>query len=170
HVAIMSEQAQLQLEQTKANAWPNVRIGMSKSFIDGNVEKYKIRLVNRGIGPAIIEGAVVAYNGEPTRTWSDFYRKANLPDSIRGTHSNSMIFDLIIPSNGTFTFVDWSHNKALREYLYSRADKISIKVCYKSVYGDYWTVERKGFKNNLEKNIRTKIEQCQFDTEVLFEE
>lgn len=70
---IMREQTKGLLEQTKANAWPNLKISLSRNTSKNGIEKYRLSLLNRGIGPAIIEGVVFKYKDKVFRNWYEFY-------------------------------------------------------------------------------------------------
>ncbi|OUS00987.1 hypothetical protein A9Q86_09590 [Flavobacteriales bacterium 33_180_T64] len=167
--SIMSEQTQILLEQSKSSAWPNLSIQMNRSVINSEVNRFDIHISNRGPGPAIIEKSQISYMGKSIRNWNELYDLLEVPDTIRG-HSNDILYDKVIRPYEDWSLIDWTNNKQLMGYIYKNADKISIKICYKSVYNDSWQVERNGFKNNLEKNIRVKTKQCQLDGPIIFEE
>lgn len=168
--SIMSEQTKILLEQSKLSAWPNLSIRMSKTTAITGVREYGIYISNRGTGPAIIEKTVVSYLGKPIKNWKEFYEVMGVPDTINRGQKNENIYDKVIRPNEDFRFVDWSHNKDLMNYIYKNADKISIAICYKSVYDDCWQVKRNGFKNNLEKIIRVKTDKCALFSTTPFEE
>ena len=54
--------------------------------------------------------------------------------------------------------------------MYTIADKMTLTVCYKSVFDDLWTVERGGFKTNLEQSTYNKVTSCDIQPEELFNE
>lgn len=166
--SIMREQTELLLEQTKANAWPYLTVNMSQSRLRSELQAYEIVLSNRGTGPAIIEGTVITYQEEPVRDWSNFYSLIETPDSIDIIHSNSNLYEYVILPGEEFRFIDWSLSKALMRYINDRADEITIKICYRSVYNDRWQVMRSGFRTGLEKTIRRKISECSIAEDSLF--
>ena len=168
--AIMREQTELLLEQTKANAWPYLTIGMSQSNPDSTLEEYSLYLSNRGTGPAIIEGAVITYQGTPLQRWSDLIKLMHVPDSIAKGYSNSILYGQVIHPKEDLRLVDWNFKKELMRYIYSKADKLAIEVCYRSVYDDRWHIKRIGFKTNLEQNIREETDECTLENETLFSE
>lgn len=164
----MSRQTEILLQQTKANSWPNLSIGLSRKLRSSGIEGYSISISNRGTGPAIIEGVIITYNDKPVHNWSHFYETIEVPDTMSTGHSNDILNDEVVPANYSFMVIDWSDNKSLMEYIFERADKIAIEVCYKSVHEDYWRVKRTGFRTNLERNERSLVENCTLEEEWLF--
>ena len=166
--AIMREQTELLLEQTKANAWPHLTISMSISAIEDKITQHRILISNRGTGPAIIEGVIVTYQGKSVQNWEQFYKLINVPDSIFINHSYHNIYGYIVRPGEDFQLIDWSIGKELMQYVYKRANDITIRICYRSVYNDFWQVKREGFYTDLEQNERQEIEQCTFGGDSVF--
>jgi hypothetical protein len=156
----MNKQTEILMEQTKANSWPNLSFRMERSISNNEVDSYGFIIVNSGTGPAIIENTIITYNGLPVQNWMEFYEAINVPDSINLSYANLPLIDTVIKANEDFNLIDWSINKRLMNFIYQKADKIKIQICYKSVYGDYWTIEREGFKSNLERVIRKETNSC----------
>ncbi|MFD2587201.1 hypothetical protein ACFSQJ_09685 [Croceitalea marina] len=168
--SIMNEQTKILIEQSKSNAWPSLSIEMSRGVRSDGLTKFNFQISNRGTGPAIIDKTVISYDGKSFENWNEFYKLLNVPDSIPLGHGNDILFNRIISPNENFNLIDWSVNKKLMQFIYDRADKISVKICYKSVYGDFWIVKRNGLQNNLEKNVNEKTDSCSLSDEVAFEE
>lgn len=167
---IMREQTKILLEQTKSSSWPNLSIQLNRSFSQGDVLGFEFIIANRGTGPAIVNSAVISFDGEPASNWAHVYQLANVPDSILQQHFNDSVYDLIIPPNEEFKLIGWTGYPEIMNYMYEVSDKISIQLCYSSVYDDHWLVKREGMKTNLEKNIREKTDECSILGPALFEE
>ena len=173
--SIMSEQTRLLVEQNKAGAWPHLELSLTRSFSmseEGDVELtgYVIGVTNKGTGPAIVEAVSVKYNGQPVRNWNELYEVANRPDSVLLGHSNSSIMNKVVAPNEEINIIDLDGNASLRNFVFSLGDKISIDICYRSVYEDYWKVSRHGFQTNLEQAKTEKITGCSVAPEELFVE
>lgn len=166
--SIMREQTELLLEQTKANAWPHLTVGMSISASRDSVTQHKIILSNRGTGPAVIEGTMITYLNKPVQNWDQLYELIEVPDSIFINHSYQNIYGYVMLPGEDFMLIDWSLSEELMQYVYDRAAKISIQVCYRSVYNDFWQVKRDGFYSDLEQNVRQEVEQCTFSGDSIF--
>lgn len=173
--SIMSEQTRLLVEQNKASAWPRLEIGLSKSFIgnreDGfKISQFKIKINNKGTGPAIVESVRVLFDGQPANNWGEFYQLIGLPDSIPNGHSNSTIMNNVIAANEEKIMLNLTNNPALMEYIYQYADKFSMEICYKSVYDDHWISKRLGFYSGIDEVTTERIAGCQVSAQELFME
>jgi hypothetical protein len=140
--SIMNKQTDILLEQTKSNAWPRLSVGLDQSKSDETLEYLKIPIHNKGTGPAIIEGVRVTYDGQITKDWSDLFNKAKVPDSISKGISNKGIYNSVISANESFYWVRLTNDPRLRLWIYERKEKITIEICYKSVFNDYWLLSK----------------------------
>jgi len=161
---IMNKQTEILLEQTKASAWPHLTIQrLSNNALKGD-GLFEIFIENKGTGPAIIEKVTVAFDGEAVSNWKEFYQQMNVPDSLLRSHSNENIRNQVLAANETLHFIKWestaTYNHRFLPLLKKVSDKISISICYQSVYGDKWVVRRDGFLTDLEPNERSKQEAC----------
>ncbi len=168
--SIMNEQTKILLEQTKANAWPHLSIELHRGYSRSGLHTYKYVIDNKGTGPAIIEKVVISVDGKAVKNWQEFYTTIQIPDTINVSHSNENIHQRVLSSNQNLTLIDWSNtnNEALIKYIYSQADKIKVQICYKSIHGDIWNIERHGFLTDLEATKRAKVEFCDLGEEVEF--
>ena len=169
----MSEQTRLLVEQNKAGAWPHLELSLTRSFSmteEGEVALtgYVIGVTNKGTGPAIVEAVSVKYEGQPVQNWNDLYEVANRPDSVLLGHSNSSIMNKVVAPNEEINILDLDGNASLRNFVYALGDKISMEICYRSVYEDYWKVTRTGFQTNLEQAKTEKVQGCTVTPEALF--
>ncbi len=163
--SIMGEQTRLLVEQNKASAWPYLEINLHRGFErnengKSEIADYRIVITNKGTGPAIVEAVRVLYDGQPARNWHNMYRIGNLPDSISGSHSNSSVMNKVIGTNEQVQMLKLSNNSELMSWVYERGDKITLEICYRSVYDDHWVVRREGFKSNLEMATSEKADAC----------
>lgn len=164
---IMSEQSRILLEQTKSNAWPHISLDMWIGDRNGEIVTYKYLVQNKGIGPAIIESVKISYEDTYIESWSEFYQVIQVPDSIVISQSTQNIHARVLAANESISVVDWSTSEGLNDntdlamYIFERAEKIKIEICYKSIHDDTWTVSRTGFRTDLEPMVRTKVETCE---------
>lgn len=168
--AIMSEQTAILMQQTKASAWPRPALSVNRAYdTEGKVTQLSIHITNKGTGPAIIEGAMIKVGDRPVKDWQEFHEVIGVPDSVKINFSYSSIYGNIITPNEEFRLIDWSFNDPLMEYIQSKADKISISICYRSVFDEFWILEREGFKNFTKNNVNVS-ENCSFSADQLFQE
>lgn len=165
---IMNKQTDVLLQQTKASAWPHLEIELDKSESREGVTLFKIHVQNKGTGPAIIEGVRVSYDGDLTQDWGQFFQLAQVPDSIPSRMSNDKLDNSVLSANEDFMFVDLTINEPLMRWIYVRADKIKIDICYKSVFDEHWLISRSGFQTNVEITERQSVDSCSFKPEEVF--
>ncbi|WP_152538647.1 hypothetical protein [Aquimarina macrocephali] len=153
--SIMSDQTEILLEQTKANAWPRLSIETDLNWIDKKLESLKIKIHNKGTGPALVEGVRVTYDSVYIRSWADLFDKVNVPDSISTSISNKTIYNTVLSANENYYWLRLIHDPNLARWLYNHREKITIEICYRSVFKDYWllTVDKNGY--NTTKKLDT---------------
>lgn len=170
---IMNKQTEILIEQTKANAWPSLELGLQRSFSlnENNVyiiDAYRIGLVNKGTGPAIIKGVKVTVDGQPAKNWGQVYKLMKIPSNIESTHSNSNVSHQILSAGEIKSILNLALNPPLMEWFYQNGDKVSIEICYQSVFKDSYLVKRMGFKSNIERVFIEETNGCDFEEEELF--
>ena len=159
--SIMNEQTKILLDQTKSSLWPSLSLEMNRNIQQDGIKKYSYVISNRGTGPAIVEKTYLAVDEKFVSNWSEFYDALEVPESVERKHSIDNILNRVIKPGEDFKLIDWSSNYDVMSFIYAQSDRISIRICYKSVFGDYWQVSRVGFKNNLEENVSKQNEECQ---------
>lgn len=163
---IMREQTDLLIQQTKANAWPHLTIEVYRGFGQKGLHTFKMQVLNKGVGPAILEQTRISYDGTYLENWDEFFDVIIVPDSISISYSNNNINERVIASNETLELIDWSNyrgestNTPLMNYIDSKTGKIQIEICYKSIHGEQFSVRRTGFKTDLEVNERNVGNIC----------
>ncbi|WP_103069886.1 hypothetical protein [Aquimarina sediminis] len=154
--SIMSQQTEILLEQTKANAWPRISVESDLQWNDKSLEFLKLKIHNKGTGPALIEGVRITYNGKHTSNWVDLFEEMKLPDSISNSISNKNVYNSVLSANENFYWVQLINDPNLAKWVYDNRNKIMIEICYKSVFDDYWLLKvvENGY-NSIEK-LETK--------------
>lgn len=111
----------------KASVWPRVEI-----FRSHNNESFSYGVSNNGTGPAIIKYAKVSSGDQYLKKWSE------LPEfkSITQSHIGS----ITLPSGKTVNPVKYK-GELIKEVL-TVDQGIEIELCYCSIYGDCWIVDR----------------------------
>ena len=135
---IMTEQRELMFQQAKASVWPHISMGVSKGHSDGKIANFIIGVGNVGVGPAIIKGVRVSYNGKMTEHWWDLFKQFEKPDSIETYVSNSSINDRIVRIEEEFVALNLNNNLPLAQIYYREAPNIKFEILYESIYGDKW--------------------------------
>ncbi len=138
--AIMSEQRELMQKQAQAAVWPHIELTISKShsLADRRISDYNILVSNAGVGPAIISGMRVSFDGDPAEDWWDLFQKFTLPDSVNTYISNTQVNRTVLKAGDGMKALSLSRNKPLAQEFYNNSTKIKIEIIYESIYGDRW--------------------------------
>lgn len=122
----------------KASVWP--RLEIFRSFSTNKSFEYGV--TNNGTGPALIKYAKVKYDSTFIKKWKDIPNFEEFIQSHTGTR--------ILPSQGVITPLKY---KGGNTKLFFDADKkISITLCYCSIYEECWITDR--------ENQPKPVEQC----------
>ncbi|MDY8135021.1 hypothetical protein [Aquimarina sp. 2201CG5-10] len=160
--SIMSEQTEILLKQTKANSWPHLDLSFSyNNPKEIEYKRFSLSVVNKGIGPAIIQNVTISYNDMNIKNWNELYTELKIPDSVlQSGHAYSSVSNKVVSPNESIQFVDWSGNKELMRILRKNAGKIKVSICYKSVFDEFWKVERTGFDGVTKEIVYSRPETC----------
>ncbi|TPN86118.1 hypothetical protein [Aquimarina algicola] len=152
---IMSKQTDILLEQTKANAWPRLDVGIDRGYDNDTLYSLNIQMNNKGIGPAIIEAVRVTYKNEPAKDWWDLFVKTKLPDSIDNGIANVDVYNSVVSANENFYWLELKENPYLASWVFDKRKDIKIEVCYKSVFDDYWLLTNKELVSTTIEKLET---------------
>jgi hypothetical protein len=127
-------EAHINREYQKISVWPYVT--QSNSMVPG--EPYARNLSNFGVGPALIKSVQVRVDGTPLRDWAEVSRALTgqaIPDLVYSSlHGGSVL----LPDK-TMTVVKIPPgDAALKFWEQAQTERLSIRVCYCSLYGDCW--------------------------------
>ena len=166
---IMTKQQDLMFEKAKAEVWPHLTLGISmrRNPEDGNLSHFKMSIKSNGVGPAIIKGVRVTYQGEPAKDWKALFDNFEIPDTIPMHGKNSNISGRIVRVGDEFTTLDFLDNSLLAEIYYQACTDIQFEILYASIYGDQWlytaTVGEKDTTEPVAKDFTIPDEE-QFDS------
>jgi len=126
-------QSNLMKQQQKMSVWPYLNYGPS-----WGQDYFIVDLINKGIGPAIIENVTITYDGKEIEGIESIMKL--VPDSIRGSYSfSSLPPGLVIMAGEALTLLNVTEPRAVAYIMENiLTDKLYMAVCYSSVYGDTW--------------------------------
>jgi hypothetical protein len=127
-------QSNLMKQQQKMSVWPHLTIGPSVSE-----DAFTLRMMNQGIGPAIIESAVITHDGNVLGGIQDLM--TIVPDSLQAPFSYSSLWQgQVIMAGEPVDLFRVTGSSGATGYLAQElgAGRILLEVCYSSVYGDTW--------------------------------
>ena len=136
-------------EDSKASVYPHLEINRSSTIGENGEFTFYVR--NVGIGPAFLKSMEIKYKGKIYKS-RDFqeaslpimflrtilpYGSSNFPNLGTGSQ-----IPLVIPAGESERFLHANNPNKDAKLLTEIIDEAQIKVCYSSVYKDYWTVEK----------------------------
>lgn len=140
--------AYIERQQVRAQVWPYLNVGeadtlpseMGHTTVDkqGEIEIHGGFLVveNSGVGPAIVRSVVVKVDGKPQPDWEHVMKALGLHGI---PYVQSSINHSVLPAGKDVNLLV-VHGKA--EWIRFRQGyfhDLSIRICYASTLGDYWT-------------------------------
>lgn len=121
--------AYIQRQQVRAQVWP--RLLLANFTSEG-----AMKMLNKGVGPAIVRSVEVAVDGRPQRDWKEVVAALGLPPSPLRT---STIGDYVISANEEVPVVVFADAGRFREFRDASRAHLTIDVCYCSTLDDCWT-------------------------------
>ena len=149
-------EAKIFKQQQKASVWPYLEFSYN---IYNPGFSYEVQ--NKGVGPAIIQWVIVKIDGKPISSWRAYAQTILIPDSTKYRISVSSISDRVISPNEKIELFSIKDSHGARLARRSN-DKVSFKICYKSIFNDYWIMsyDSSRFKTisveNPEKEIKPR--------------
>jgi len=138
-IAIQNEHAMQRL--VTANSWPYLELGHGNSINGAPVVHFDVE--NAGIGPAMIEKFVVAYEGQPVRDAHDLLSRCCGPEyALENVQLEvNSVATRVLPAREAISFLkvlQQEPNLELWKKLDAQRFKVGIAVCYSSVFGERW--------------------------------
>lgn len=132
-------------EYARASVWPKLELFRSYS-----AKEFSYGVANKGTGPAVIQYAKVSVDSKPIIRWSEV--------SVFSNITQSHISSITVPSEQTITPL--RYRGELISDILKFDEKISIELCYCSIYQECWIVNR--------SNETQQVEQCTVSSEEAF--
>ena len=125
-------EAALQRRHDRAEVWPRVEIS---TFVVP--QGAALRLDNTGIGPALVKSITVTVDGKMQRNWDEALTV--LFGHAPPAHSSSTVTEHALRAGDQVTIV--GIGKAdLPPNFWQWVSRVSVRVCYSSVFGESWIV------------------------------
>ncbi len=129
-------QSTLMKQLQKMSVWPYLSFGPS-----WGIDYFRLTLINKGTGPAILKDVEITVDGQPT----DGVEKIviGVLDTVRANFSYSSLWPgQVIMTRESLHLVNTDEPHLIDLLLRAlMMDRISIRICYSSVYGDTWISE-----------------------------
>lgn len=134
-------QARIMQGQQHASVWPHIE----RQYVQTSTDGFILRVVNKGVGPAIIQSAKMRWNNEPVETPYHLLSKFVNPDSI-SLYYSSLEKMVLAPGEKVEVFhiyvKDQTEYYKLQKALENFYSKFSFEICYCSIYKECWLYGR----------------------------
>jgi hypothetical protein len=121
--------AYIQRQQVRAEVWPRLLLA---SFTSENA----LKLLNKGVGPAIVRSVRIAVDDRPQRDWKAVRAALGLaPAPLR----TSTIGDYVVSADEEVPVLVFDDAERLREFRDAARTRVTLDICYCSTLGDCWT-------------------------------
>lgn len=114
----------------------NAVLPILESWSSHGGEGFGIHVANKGIGPALIRSAGFSRDGAAAGSWAELY--AGVLEGAQPEFSMAMITGNVLLPGEVVSVLEVEPGESAR-LLWRSGDRISMKICYCSVYEDCWT-------------------------------
>src|ERR1041384_1757014 len=125
-------EAWLQRAHDRAEVWP--RLEVSTWTADSGAT---IRLDNTGLGPALVNYISVTVDGRPKSDWRSVL--ATLYGDSLPAFGQSTVFQRALRPGAEQTMIHLSA-RTVPQNFWDWVHRVTVRVCYASVFGDSWVV------------------------------
>lgn len=134
-------EASLQRHHDRAEVWPHVEIQVFTHATGAT-----LTLENSGIGPAIIQSAVVTVDGHEQHNWNETLRTLNGAEPAQFGNSTAVLHGL--RPGDRLTLLDLPVADIPHDFWKSIA-RVGVRICYASVFDEHWVVESKALGHQV---------------------
>lgn len=136
---ISYKQVNMMEEQMHLSVIPRLSIGLSTGQ-----NEFTIGLINNGIGPAEIIDTELKVDGKVVLDWKEFFNSIDSTITVKSNKTTSKLNDILIGQQSVRAVLSVK-DSVWPVVLDTNRHRISMKICYKSLYNDWFEVERKSF-------------------------
>ena len=158
-VLVAAYEARINREYQRLSVWP--RIQQSDSFVPD--QPYTRNVTNVGMGPAMVRSVEIRVDGNICRTWTkvtEALLKRRIPNTIISWLHNGAV----LVANKDVTVLKIPPGDDARAFWEaSQGDRLSIRICYSSLYGECWM-------SDTAREEPTRVSQCASDPEKEFQQ
>ncbi len=119
----------------RASAWP--RLEVLRTY---GPEHFEFIMTNVGTGPALIKYAKIKYDSKIIHRWNDIPEMPSITQSHVGNR--------IMPAEKMINPISYKGNNT--EILFSIEKKLTMELCYCSIYHECWIIHETNRQNMVE--------------------
>jgi hypothetical protein len=124
--------AWIQREQVRAQVWPHLLIGYTDP-------ERQIIVMNKGVGPALVESVQVTVGGKPQRNWTEVFDAMGMKLGADGWQQSTLNGNVLSPGDKV-SFMSLPTQGEYQQFraLEQAGKRVLVRVCYCSTLGECW--------------------------------
>ena len=84
-------------------------------------------------------------DGQAVSTWLELVGLLEVADGMPVGVSSSSLYKQVLAAGDEVIFLDFRGNPAIMELFSHEGHRVSMEICYNSIYDEYWLVSRDKF-------------------------
>lgn len=137
--------AYVQRQQVRAQVWPYL--------LTANYDtESSVKLLNKGVGPAIVRSVRVWVDGKPQANWRAVAAALGMDEVAMRT---STISDNVVSGGEVVPMLAFPDNDAFRRFRAESARRLDVEICYCSTLDECWLYGGRG-----QKALQASVERC----------
>jgi len=137
--------AYLQRTQVRAQVWPYLMLANYDS-------EASIKLLNKGVGPAIVKSMQVRIDGKPQHTWREVVTALGVE---RFALRTSTISENVLSGGEVVPMLVFDGADSYRQYRKAQAHRAAVEICYCSTLEECWL-----YVDDDARAMRTPVDTC----------
>jgi hypothetical protein len=139
-------EAALQRAHDRAEVWPHLELS---TWIGDSL--VSVRLDNTGLGPGVVKFVEVRVDGKPERNWKEALRALYGHEPPRSS-SATTVEHALRPGDRVTLFA--LPMKGVQQDFWPWIGRVSVQVCYASIFDSFWMVTDTMGKSNRWEDVR----------------
>ncbi|MES2403104.1 MAG: hypothetical protein V4567_02060 [Pseudomonadota bacterium] len=144
--------ANIQREQVQAQVWPYLVAG-------NNDNEYSVEVLNKGVGPAIVQSAQIFVDGKPQPDWQHVLK---VLDTVPHQYSQATLNPNVLTPGEKVAVIRFTDKDDYKRFRTAAVTRLTlINICYCSTLGECWMYSDRhlvGYKSLAQ--LVTPIRQC----------
>lgn len=131
--------AYLQRQQVRAQVWPYL-------IVANYDNERSLTVLNKGVGPAVIRGAIVRVDGKPQPDWNHVLDALGIARPPRA-FALSTINTNVLSAGERTAILSFEDENLYRSFRTAAAERMRMELCYCSTLGECWNYTDSIFGN-----------------------
>ncbi|MEP7041815.1 MAG: hypothetical protein ABI843_02060 [Dokdonella sp.] len=141
--------AYVQRQQVRAQVWPYLLVGNFDT-------EFAIKILNKGVGPAIVRSVRMTVDGKPQTDWSHVLKalEVNVPS---GGRRMTTIDNNVLSAGESVSMIKFTDETVYKNFLGAVRSRAILQICFCSTLGECWLYDEHA---PGEKVTQDAVPQC----------